>query len=490
MKNVFGIKAAVLVLSLLLVFGIAVFASEGDAVNPTPDIVSYNICYGETFKLQVAVKDESVPAGSTVTVNVYAEYPDEDSAVLDTFPLTRTAIEQLGGYFYVGTNNRAVSASALGTEFYMQAQYGEGDAVVKGNIVKYSVAEYLYEKLYLENFVSKTEADGKDYIRKTFYEGILAFGAGAQHLVLDEAPEYYMDKLSYCIVDDGTVNGKKALLANPGTELTVTYSGTENLLYLSAWNYVSLEGGNTVEYAVDANKSLTIAAPAEAFKLVPVFRNPYVMSFEGGSTTDEANTLYISNTPANGLTAGIVEDPLNPGNMVYGIVGTPKSNQHFRVSFTSGTNTTGDTYTFETKMYISKNTAGGEATKNFGYIDFRSGNVYAVNLYTSGDASKVNIQSNVKDDNGKYNNVAWMPLGEWFTFKMVTKTYIVDGVKTLDTFFYVNGQSVGSQLGVTNFGSADLSTFDATALNIKLNQNFAIEMYLDDLTFTRTQSED
>ena len=147
-------------------------------------------------------------------------------------------------------------------------------------------------------------------------------------------------------------------------------------------------------------------------------------------------------------------------------------------------------YTFETKMYISNKTSDGQGTQNFGYIDFRSGNLYAVNLYTSADATKVNIQSNVKDANGKSSNVAWMPIGEWFTFKMVTKTYTVNGVKTLDTFFYVNGQSVGSQIGVTNFGSSALSTFDATALNIKLNSGQVIEMYLDDLTFTRTQSED
>ena len=491
MKKILTPKALILVLSLILTFSVIAFATEESTTAPTPDIVIYNVKYGDTFKLQVAVKDESVPAGETVSVNVYGEYPTENSVVLDTFTLTRTVIEQFNGaYFYVGTSNRAVSASALATEFYMQAQYGEGDDTVKGNVAKYSVAEYLYEKLYLENYTSKTEDDGKDYIRKTFYEGILAFGAGAQHLFGNTAPEYYMDKLSYCIVKDGTVNGKGALLTNPETELTITYTGKENVKYLTSWIYTSLEGGESKEYAVDENKLLTIAAPAEAFKLTPVFKNPYVMNFENGSTTDEAETLYISNIPGNGLTAGIVADPLNEGNMVYGIIGNPKSNQHFRVSFTSGTNNTGDTYTFETKMYISANTAGGEGTKNFGYIDFRSGNVYAVNLYTSADASRVNIQSNVKDANGKYNNVAWMPIGEWFTFKMVTKTYTVDGVKTLDTFFYVNGQSVGSQTGVTNFGSSALSTFDATALNIKLNSGFAIEMYLDDLTFTRTQSED
>ena len=490
MKKYFNLKALILALSLLLVFGVTVFATEDASTTPSPDIAIYNVKYGDTFKLQVAVKDASVPAGEIVTVKVYGEYPTEDSEVLDSFTLTRTAIAQFdGAYFYVGTSNRAVSASALATEFYMQAQYGEDEATVKGDVAKYSVAEYLYEKLYLENYVAKTVEDGKDYIRKTFYEGILAFGAGAQHLFDNAAPEYYMDKLSYCVVEDGTVNGKGALLANPETELTITYAGKENVKYLTSWIYTSLEGGESAEYAVNENKLLTIAAPAEAFKLTPVFKNPYVMNFENGSTTDEAETLYISNTPANGLTAGIVADPLNAGNMVYGIIGTPKSNQHFRVSFASGTNTTGDTYTFETKMYISSNTAGGEGTKNFGYIDFRSGNVYAVNLYTSADASRVNIQSNVKDANGKYNNVAWMPIGEWFTFKMVTKTYVVDGVKTVDTFFYVNGQSVGSQIGVTNFGSSALSTFDATALNIKLNSGFAIEMYLDDLTFTRTQSE-
>ena len=490
MKRIISIKALVLALLVVCAFGLTVFATEE---APSPDIVSYNVSYSDTFKLQVAIKDSSVPENVSVSVKVYDETPTKDSIVLDEFALTKTAIAQFdNAYFYVGKTNSAVAASALATEFYMQAEYKLNGETVKGNVVKYSVAEYLYEKLYFENYVSKTEADGKDYIRKTFYEGILAFGVGAQHLVLDEAPEYFMNELSYAIVEDGKIDGKSTTLSNPGTELKVTYAGDKSTSLLYSWILTGLESGETEELLVAADKTLTVNAPAEAFKLTPVFKNPYVMNFENGALTDEAKTLSITSTPASGITAGITTNPTDAADSVYQLVGTPASNQHFRVDFASGTNTTGNTYTFEAEMYISSTDANGNKVagkENFGYIDFRSGNVYAVNLHYNAEANGINVKSNVKED-GEYKNVAALPIDTWFTFKMVAVTYTVDGVKTVDAYIYADDKLVGCQEGVTMFGGSSLATLDATAVNIKLNKNIPVKMYLDDLTFTRTQIDE
>ena len=496
MKKVFNLKTLILALSLALIFSVAAFAADGADENPSPDIVIYNVTYGETFNLRAAVADESVPSGATVSVKVYGEYPTDSSEVLDEFTLTRTQLKQFdNAYFYVGTSNRAVSASALGTKFFMQAEYEAEGETVLGAVAEYSVAEYLYEKLYFEDYVSKTAEDGDDYVRKTFYEGILAFGAGAQHLVLDVAPEYYMDELSYCVVEDGTVNGKKAALTAPETTLTVAYTGSEDVSLLASWIYTSLEGGETEELPVNDDKTLTLAAPAEAFKLTPVFKNPYLITFENGSIAkndvlNDAGTVIYSNVPANGLTAGVVANPQDATDNVFQIVGTPASNQHFRLGFASGTNTTGDTYTFEADMYISSVDGSGNkvtGNENFGYIDFRTGNVYAVNLYYNKNADGVNVKSNASDKG--YDNIANLPVDQWFNFKMIAVTYTVDGVKTLDSYFYVNGNLVGSQTEVKNFGGSALSTLDATALNIKLNKDIYTNMYLDDVIFFRTQSE-
>ena len=499
MKKFFNIKTSALVLSLLLILGVTVFAQESTESTATPDIVSYNVVYSDTFKLKVAVKDETVPAGSIVTVNVYDDYPEADSVVLDTFTLTRTAIAQFdGAYFYVGTSNRAVTASALGTEFYMQAQYGEGDSIVKGNVAKYSVAEYLYQKLYLENYVAKTEADGKDYIRKTFYQGVLAFGAGAQHLVLDTAPAYYMDKLSYCVVENGKVNGTNGLLSTPGTALSITYTGAENAQYLTAWNYFGYTSGESKELPVNEDKTLELVAPEEAFKLTPVFKNPYVINFENNTMDDEAKTLTIAAQPSKGLTVGVVPNPTDENDSVYTISGLPTGNTHFRIDFANESNSTGDTYTFEADMYFSSTLADGNKASgntNFGYIDFRNGNVYALNLYFNANADGVNLKSNVKigDD---YPNVATaLPVDAWFKLKIVAYTYTEDGVMKVDSYIYANDKLVGSQIGLTKFGGSNLTTQASTSVNIKINAKTSstptdgIVMYLDDIMFTRTESE-
>ena len=491
MKRIFNLKASVLILSILLVLGLTAFATETEEV--TPDIVSYNIVYGDTFKLQVAIKDETVPNGANVTVKVYDEDPTADSTVLDEFSLARTSIAQFdGAYFYVGTTNRSVAASALATEFYMQAEYTLDGETVKGNVVKYSVAEYLYEKLYFENYVAKTEADGKDYIRKTFYEGILAFGVGAQHLILDEAPEYFMNELSYAIVEDGKIGGKSTVLSNPDTELKVVYAGNKSTSLLYSWILTGLESGEVEELLVAADKTLTINAPAEAFKLTPVFKNPYVMNFENGALTDEAKTLSITNTPGSGITASITTSPTDAANSVYQLVGTPSSNQHFRVGFASGTNTTGNTYTFETEMYISSTDVNGNmvpSNTKFGSIDFRNGHVYGVNLYYNASSNGVNVRSNVKENN-EYRNIASLPYDTWFTFKLVVVTSTVNGVNDFDAFFYVNDKLAGKQEGLSKFGDSTASVLDAKDVNIKLEKNIPVKMYLDDLTFTRTQIDE
>ena len=503
--KIFNSKIIVLLLSLTIAFGIcALTIGAQDTENPSPDIVKYNVEYDETFKLMVAVEDASVPEGATVTVKVYTEAPADTTEPVDTFTLTRKSLEQFAGaYYYTGTTNYDVPAKALGTDLYMQAEYTVDGTTVYGSVVKYSIAEYLYEKLYYNDYISKTASDGQDYRRKTFYQGILAFGAGAQTLFLKEgevAPTYLMDALSYVIVENGTVNGEEKLLCDPETSLEILCTAEKTPV---GWTLTNLNSGEVTEYTADADGKLAIAAPTEPVKLTPVFTNPNAITFEYNATVSESGTISVTNNPANGLTAGIVANPEDTSDSVYQIVGTPNSNQHFRVGFATGTNTAGDTYTFEADMYISSYLADGEtkvtANSNFGYIDFRSDNLYAVNLYYNANSDGINIKSN----NGVYNNVGAMPVDEWFTFKMVTKYYENDGVVTVDTYFYVNGKEVGSQRGVTTFGSAGAISKDATALNIKINKESTVEdtvtgtetvvatyvnMYLDDIIFTRTDS--
>ncbi len=206
MKNNKIVKIAFLVLSLTLVLG-AVFAMGAGAAEPetkTPEIISQNIEYGERFRLMFAV-DASTVAEGPVTLTIYSEKPGAETAnTVETITVENyTAKEELGTLgvdAYVFTATNGIPYTEMTKEYYIQAEDNAGN---KSEIMRYSVAEYLYQRLATTGNKAPTPA------QKNLYNNAIAFGKNAQIVVNKVAADSdeLISNLRYVTIDGGTIDG-------------------------------------------------------------------------------------------------------------------------------------------------------------------------------------------------------------------------------------------------------------------------------------------
>lgn len=174
MKNK-TLKIALLVLSFTLLVGAAFAMSVSADDTVKPQIISQNVAYEGDFALMYAVDAEGITG--SVTLNVYDVYPSETS-VAPVFTQTVAEAEDVEGNLnkraYVFTT-AGVAAADMCKQFYIQAVVDETDA--KSEILRYSVAEYLYERL------ATTGSNAPSADQALLYETVIAFGDQAQKVV-------------------------------------------------------------------------------------------------------------------------------------------------------------------------------------------------------------------------------------------------------------------------------------------------------------------
>ena len=174
MKNK-TLKIALLVLSFALLVGAAFAMSVSADDTVTPKIVSQNVAYTGDFALMYAIDAEGIT--DPVTLNVYDQYPSETS-VVPVFTKTVARPEYVAGNLnknvYVFTTP-GVAATYMCEQFYIQAVVEETGA--KSEVLRYSVAEYLYERL------ATTGANAPDADQVLLYETVITFGDQAQKVV-------------------------------------------------------------------------------------------------------------------------------------------------------------------------------------------------------------------------------------------------------------------------------------------------------------------
>ena len=174
MKNK-TLKIALLVLSFTLLMGAAFAMSVSADDTEKPQIISQNVAYEGDFALMYAVDAEGITG--SVTLNVYDVYPSETS-VAPVFTQTVAEAEDVEGnlnkHAYVFTTAGVVAADMC-KQFYIQAVVDETGA--KSEILRYSVAEYLYERL------ATTGSNAPSDDQALLYETVIAFGDQAQKVV-------------------------------------------------------------------------------------------------------------------------------------------------------------------------------------------------------------------------------------------------------------------------------------------------------------------
>ena len=208
MKNRFSkILVAALALALLLCATLALSVSA----STTPEIISQNIEYGEKFSIMYAV-DANTVADGAVTLAVYAEAPADGVNPLKTYTVSAPQTETINGEaksVYVFTT-AGVSAKDFADVFYAQATDAAGN---KSAVVKYSVVQYMLERLYGGYDITPNQKD--------LYTEAIEFGAAAQDLLAADDAIKVTD-YNYVRVVGGTVNGVEKAMFVKGETVTLS----------------------------------------------------------------------------------------------------------------------------------------------------------------------------------------------------------------------------------------------------------------------------
>ncbi len=240
MKNTFT-KIALLVLSLALLACIS-FAVSAEETSGEVKILAQNVIYNDNVSIVYAV-DASIEDAKAGNVKV-AYYWEGEETVYNAALLDTTVQDNLyEGHPCFATTG--VAPKALGKVAYATVYTGDApaeDAVWKS----YSVAEYLYARLYKNGFVNKTEADGKDYNRKLLYQNLLEYAAQAQVIFNYNPDELVTDySCAYTTHEDVTIGGGK--YAFDVDAVYPVYTGSASCV---GWIATDLEGNET-EYPIE-----------------------------------------------------------------------------------------------------------------------------------------------------------------------------------------------------------------------------------------------
>ena len=502
-------KFLFLCLSLTLIvgaaLGISVSATETEG-NGQIDILAQNVVYGEKVSVAYAV-DASVEDAVAGKVKVSYYLATEPSVVYkaelrDTTVSTNLyTVTDDNGTPDDTTDDTTVSYPVFATLGFAPQDFTDvvfavaytGDSVPEGATYKeYSVAEYLYSKLYKDGFINKTETDigldGKDYKRKVHYENMMAYGASAQDLIDGETETLITDYCYLYTEKDSAikVNGVSSTLVAPGTE--VTFSGSTEFIL----NKLS---GETEE--------ITSSYTAKAGEVIKITGAITVINdFEDGNITNS----YVSHTNTNeegtGAQIALGTDPENAANKVLEVVRYTDTNVNATTTILPSNSDYdaeegGMTAIFETKMYVEKrqgfvtyfrfygtNSSGTEKNlMGFSFQVSESSNSaetpYIVIRHNGASTSSEYNAGYITDADG--NNVTNCQPNQWVTIRM--EYYRGASQATTYTRLLINGEVVFSgnyhnsntSLQVT---SVKITHDPAAAHETTLNTAYYDDMYL------------
>ncbi len=226
MKNSKFFKITLAILTVALCLGAAFAMSvSADDTSPTPVISQMNIEYSDRFSLMYAVPASTVTEGASVTLYIHDAEPTEDiyaSGVSYTVTADEIApagdpaeIEGAVGLSYDAYvfTTAGIGASSFTDNFWAVAQ--DNTTGNFSEVLRYSVAEYLYQRL---------STDGITSAQKALYDGAIAFGAGAQQAFCSMTADdpYLISNLRYVTIEGGNIGGYTKGVYPMGVALSLT----------------------------------------------------------------------------------------------------------------------------------------------------------------------------------------------------------------------------------------------------------------------------
>ena len=251
------------VLTVAVSLGIVASADTSGEESLTPQIISKNVSYSSYIYVHYAIPVSTVEEGYTPTLRVYNS--DPTSGATPAYTVTTYKVESISAIsgtpedYYVFIT-KGVAAKSLGESTYVVPVATLGDDERVGQAVKYSVAEYCYERLYKNGYIEMTSNDGKDYMRRQLYEALLEYGAAAQQvLVVDKygTPVDFVTDLTYFTVVGGNNQG----FAKPGDKVTLSafVGNPPKGCEYRGWKLLHYSNGILVSTSVIDGNEFTIA---------------------------------------------------------------------------------------------------------------------------------------------------------------------------------------------------------------------------------------
>lgn len=264
MKNSKFVKILAFIAAIVLTVGVTfAFCVSADEVVADADlaVAGKNIVYGDTLTIRYAVSTSKVSSAAKLAV------ADKNGALGSTSYSEIVTTDKITGTedsYYVFEVS-GIPASDVCEEITVNVV--DGDKI--GPAMKYSLAEYFFERLYSDGIVNASE--GKALYQKKLYLSYLDYAANAQdlfHNFENQANETLVTDRFYLNVEGGAVEGLTAGVYEPGSKVTITPADSATKAWkLTKYSFVDgvlKADTKTVaagaEIALDAN---TIVTPGQ-----------------------------------------------------------------------------------------------------------------------------------------------------------------------------------------------------------------------------------
>ena len=228
-------KAALLTLvsALLLVCFFSLSAAAGgnaeDNSESSPQIVSKNLSYASYLYVCYAIPTESVPDGSTLTVDFYESDPATCEAAYTVDKVYVDTIRAITGedaQYYVVASRGISPKHATRTLWAVPVATDAEGVRTEGEAVPYSVAEYCYERLAADGFINESGDSYYNTLRRDLYLATLSYIHCSQVAFSTECEGLaLLSELSYLASRDSSYGGKTQGFVDAGTLYTVTETG-------------------------------------------------------------------------------------------------------------------------------------------------------------------------------------------------------------------------------------------------------------------------
>ena len=471
-------RVLIIVLSVVLLIAstFALLASATDSEEGHYSIIAKNVIFGEKTHIVFAVNTEIENADNIKVAYFYENSPEKiyHAEYYPDFPYTDKN----------GTEDTSddVRCPAYITHGFAPNNYTDkiyavayvGDSIPTSGHTEYSIAEYLYSKLYRDGYVAKTDK------RAALYKSMLEFSGNAQE-VLDNDPinnPFYDEnnpetliteyRIVYTSLDGATVNGKdKSTLVKFGesVKLLAPEADSEGLPF-DSWQLYDAEKGNLIK-VVENGEAFTVTAHIKA---VAQYKEKISVGRGSGKYADNQFTNTFDNGVDNiiGSDSSVYDCSID-NNMAATIFAEDNSQAY-------GFNVSLDGLQDEASIVVEFDFMVESAefdSRNDGFR-FRFGN----DIEKVGAFNGVYLSLNKNDgkiilkDNNSNIAITSLTLGSWYTIRLVI--HGTDSGSAYDV--YVNGEIVYSSFLNDNLSAASVFSFTTFS-----KSNFIGTIYFDNI---------